>query len=47
MTGMPVDSASSIGKVLDGKRVGDRLSLVMLREGKPLRLSLTLAEEKR
>ena len=45
--GVPVDSSSSIEKVLDGKRIGDRISLLVLREGKPLQLSLTLAAEKR
>lgn len=47
MNGMPVDSASSNEKVLEGKRIGDRISLVVLREGKPLQLSLTLAAQKR
>jgi S1-C subfamily serine protease len=45
--GVPVDSSSSIEKVLGGKRIGDRINLVVLREGKPVQFSLTLAAEKR
>lgn len=45
--GVPVDSSSSIDKVLDGKRIGERLNLVVLREGKLVQLSLTLVGEKR
>ena len=45
--GVPVDSASAIDKVLDGKRIGDRVVLTLWREGKALQVTIVLAAEKR
>lgn len=45
--GVPVDSASAIDKVLDGKRIGDRVVLTLWREGKAVQVAIVLAAEKR
>ena len=44
LDGSPVFNSSDIDRILGGKRIGDRIVLGVLREGKVLQLSLTLAE---
>ena len=44
LDGSPVYNSSDIDRILGGKRIGDRIVLGILREGKTLQLSLTLAE---
>ena len=39
----PIDSAESIDRALDGKRVGDRVTLALMRQGKPVNVSIQLA----
>ena len=41
--GEPVDSAASIERALDDKKVGDSVTLDLLRQGKPLQLRLRMA----
>ena len=45
--GGPVESASAIDKALDSKRIGDRVTLTLWREGKTLQVPIVLAGEKR
>jgi len=45
--GTPVESASAIDKVLDGKRIGDRVVLSLWRDGKAFQVPIVLAAEKR
>ena len=45
--GEAVDSAASIERALDGKKVGDSVTLDLLREGKPLQLRLRMAGQAR
>ena len=45
--GEPVDSAASIERALDDKKVGDSVTLDLLRQGKPLQLRLRMAGQPR
>ncbi len=42
--GVPVFNSTDIDRILGGKKIGDRVTLGILREGKTLQLALTLAE---
>ncbi len=42
--GVEIDDSADIDRILSGKRIGDRVTLGLLREGKTLTLPLTLAE---
>lgn len=42
--GQPVDNAAAMDRLLDGKRLGDRTTLGLLREGKSLSVTLTLVD---
>lgn len=41
--GTPVDSADALGRVLEGKRIGDRVVVRLWREGKTVEMTMTLA----
>ncbi|MRR52089.1 MAG: PDZ domain-containing protein [Rhodocyclaceae bacterium] len=45
--GQPVDGAAGLDRLLDGRSIGDRLTLGLWREGKTLTVSLTLGAPKR
>ncbi len=45
--GQTVGSAAAMDKIMDGKRIGDRVDLRLLRDGKPFTVSLTLGASKR
>jgi len=45
--GQPVDGAAGLDRLLDGRNIGDRLTLGLWREGKTLTVSLTLGAPKR
>lgn len=42
--GTPVSKSADIDRILSGKRIGDRLTLGLLRDGKPAQVVITLAE---
>lgn len=42
--GTAVNKSADIDRILSGKRIGDRITLGLLRDGKPAQVSLTLAE---
>lgn len=41
--GTPVDSAEALGRMLDAKRIGDRVTVRLWREGKTVEVAMTLA----
>jgi S1-C subfamily serine protease len=45
--GQPVDSTATLDRVLDGRNIGDRLTLGLWRDGKSVTVSVTLAGPKR
>lgn len=45
--GQPVDNEAAMDKVMDGKRIGDRVMLGILRDGKVVRVAVTLTGQRR